>query len=138
VRMAIRTGINTGEVVAGDPSADQKLVTGDAVNVAARLEQSASPGEVLIGPETHRLVRDAARLEPVEPLQLKGKRERFAAWRLVELLPDVPAFGRPIGAPFIGRADELLALKRALATAVQERTCTLATVVGPPGIGKSR
>jgi class 3 adenylate cyclase/tetratricopeptide (TPR) repeat protein len=138
VRIAIRTGINTGEVVAGDPSAGQKLVTGDAVNVAARLEQAASPGDVLIGPETHRLVRDAARLEPVEPLKLKGKSERVAAWRLVELLPDVPAFGRQLNAPFIGRADELLALERALVTAVQERSCMLATIVGPPGIGKSR
>jgi class 3 adenylate cyclase/tetratricopeptide (TPR) repeat protein len=138
VRIATRIGINTGEVVAGDPSAGQKLVTGDAVNVAARLEQAALSGGVLVGAETHRLVRDAARLEPVEPLQLKGKSERVAAWRLVELLPDVPAIARRMDAPFIGRADELLALERALATAVRDRTCVLATIVGPPGIGKSR
>ena len=139
VRIAIRTGINTGEVVAGDPSAGQKLVTGDAVNVAARLEQAASPGEVLIGPETQRLVRDAARLEEaVEPLELRGKTDRIPAWRLVEVLPDVPAFGRRIGTPFVGRADELAALERALDLAVQEQSCTLATIVGPPGIGKSR
>src|SRR6266568_7828957 len=65
VRLACRTGVNTGEVVAGDPSGGQTLVTGDAVNVAARLEQAAGAGEVLIGEETFRLVRDAVVAEPV-------------------------------------------------------------------------
>ena len=65
-RIAVRTGVNTGEVVAGDPSTGQTFVTGDAVNVAARLEQAAEPGEILLGEETYRLVRDAVRVEPVE------------------------------------------------------------------------
>src|SRR3954447_15561606 len=73
--LEIRTGINTGQVVATDPSTDQTFVTGDAVNVAARLEQAAEPGEILIGEETRRLVPDAVRVEPVEPLELKGKGE---------------------------------------------------------------
>jgi hypothetical protein len=78
VRLSIRTGVNTGEVVAGDVSAGQKLVTGNAVNIAARLEQSARPGEVLIGADTRRLVHEAVRVEAVAPLRLKGKTERVS------------------------------------------------------------
>ena len=116
----------------------ETLVIGDAVNVAARLEQAADPGEVLLGPRTHALVRDVARDEPVEPLSLKGKAEPVQAYRLLELLPDVPAFTRPIEAPFVGRKDELETLTRTLALAVDELTPQLATIVGAPGIGKSR
>jgi class 3 adenylate cyclase/tetratricopeptide (TPR) repeat protein len=138
VRIAARTGVNTGQVVAGDASARQKLVTGDAVNVAARLEQTAGPGEIMLGDDTYQLVRDAVRVEQLEPLSMKGKSEPVAAWRLVELLPDVPAFTRPIAAPFVGRAQELAALEHAFETAAREGDCRLATIVGPPGIGKSR
>src|SRR5919197_993095 len=73
VTIEVRTGVNTGEVVAGDESAGQRLVTGDAVNVAARLEQAAPPGHILLGATTHVLVRDAVDAEPIEPLTLKGK-----------------------------------------------------------------
>lgn len=83
VTIKVRIGVNTGEVVAGDPAAGQALVTGDAVNVAARLEQHAASGEILIGEDTHRLVRHAVDVEPVEPLELKGKAERVPAWRLL-------------------------------------------------------
>ena len=81
VTLAARIGVNTGDVVAGDPSGET-LVTGDAVNVAARLEQAAAPGEVLIGPKTLRLVRDAVVADPTEPLELKGKSSRSppSAW----------------------------------------------------------
>src|SRR3954452_4656037 len=73
VRLETRTGVNSGDVVAGDPAGGQALVTGDAVNVAARLEQAAAPGEVLIGDATRALVRNAIEAEQVEPLRLKGK-----------------------------------------------------------------
>ena len=96
VRLSTRTGLNTGQVVAGDPSARQKLATGDAVNVAARLEQAAGPGEILVGEGTERLVRHAIRLEAVDPLTLKGKSEPLSAWKATDVLPDVPAFTRPI------------------------------------------
>ena len=83
VQLANRTGVNTGEVVAGDPTSGQRLVTGDAVNVAARLEQAAGEREVLLGELTYRLVRDAVEVEEVEPLELKGKSEPVPAYRLV-------------------------------------------------------
>ena len=83
VTLQLRTGVNTGEVVAGGASAGSALVLGDAVNVAARLEQAATPGEVLVGQTTWELVRDAIQAEPVAPLALKGKTQEVAAWRLL-------------------------------------------------------
>ncbi|TMH00094.1 MAG: zinc-ribbon domain-containing protein, partial [Betaproteobacteria bacterium] len=80
IALSNRTGVNTGEVVANDdPGADQKLATGDAVNVAARLEQAAPENEIYLGEVTYRLVRDAVEVEPVEPLELKGKAQRVPA-----------------------------------------------------------
>ncbi len=138
VRIEQRTGVNTGEVVAGDAESGQRLATGDAVNVAARLEQAAAPGEILIGPETFRLVRSAVALEPVAAVEAKGKAEPVPAWRVLGLLPDVPGFTRLIGAPFVGRAAELDALRQAFDRATSLGGCQLCTIVGPPGIGKSR
>jgi class 3 adenylate cyclase/tetratricopeptide (TPR) repeat protein len=138
VAIAVRTGVNTGEVVAGDPSRGQSFATGDAVNVAARLEQVAAPGEILLGPLTHQLVRQAVRADAVEPLELKGKSETVEAWRLVEVLPDVPAYTRRIDAPFVGREAELAVLRSAWERARDSGSCELVTVAGVPGIGKSR
>ncbi|HYY33860.1 MAG TPA: adenylate/guanylate cyclase domain-containing protein [Gaiellaceae bacterium] len=136
--IAVRTGVNTGEVVAGNPAQGQAFATGDAVNVAARLEQTAEPGEILLGPLTHRLVREAVRADAVEPLELKGKADPLEAWRLVEVLPGVPAFTRRIDAPFVGRKEELARLLAAFDEARATATAQLVTVVGAPGIGKSR
>lgn len=85
-RLSCRIGLNTGEVVARDPSAGQILVTGDPVDVAAGLQQAAGPGDILIGEATYRLVPDAAVTEPVAPLQLGGKAEGVPARRLVRVL----------------------------------------------------
>src|SRR6266513_4238985 len=93
--LRVRIGVNTGEVIAG---AGETLVTGDAVNVAARLEQAAGTGEVLIGSATERLVRSRLHAEATEPLALKGKSEAVPAFRVLTLLDDVPAFTRPIAA----------------------------------------
>ena len=76
VRLEARIGVNTGEVVAGDPAGGQRLVTGDPVNVAARLEQAAGPGEILIGARTHRLVHEAIRVPPPSAWSLRGKLSR--------------------------------------------------------------
>ena len=135
LELEVRIGINTGEVVAGE---GETLVTGDAVNVAARLEQAAASGDILLGDATEALVRGAVRAESVEPLELKGKSEPVPAYRLLEILTDVPAFTRPIEAPFVGREQELQTLEQALMTATETRQPQLATVAGAPGIGKSR
>jgi class 3 adenylate cyclase/tetratricopeptide (TPR) repeat protein len=137
VRLSVRTGVNTGVVVAGDPTAGQRLVTGDAVNVAARLEQAAGEQEILLGDPTYRLVRDYVDVEEVEPLELKGKAERVAAYRLV-CVRESAERPRRLDAPMVGRDRELGLLQAQLAEAVDEHCCRLATIVGEAGVGKSR
>jgi class 3 adenylate cyclase/tetratricopeptide (TPR) repeat protein len=137
-RIGLRIGVNTGEVVAGDSGAAEAFVSGDAVNVAARLEQTAGAGEVLLGELTYRLVRDGVNAEPVEPLALKGKKEPVPAYKLVGIAAhDSARAGRVTGA-LVGRHKELAALERELSTAVAEDACRLVTILGEPGIGKSR
>ena len=131
-----RIGVNTGEVVVGGEG--ETLVTGDAVNVAARLEQAAASGETLIGAETRSLVRDAVRVEAVEPLALKGKSEPVVAFRLLEVLLDSEALARHLETPLVGRERERQRLWRDYEDAVADRTCRLFTLLGPAGIGKSR
>src|SRR5262249_28590682 len=114
----------------------ERLVTGDAVNVAARLEQAAQPGEILVGEETIRLAHDAVTAEPVEPLALKGKSEPVPAWRLVSVAGEAGA--RWLESPFFGREPEVHALGPALERACRDRRCELVTIVGAAGVGKSR
>ena len=108
------------------------------MNVAARLEQAAKSGEILLGAETLQLVRDAVRVEALEPLELKGKAGPIAAFRLLEVLPDAPAFTRRLDAPFVGRRSALAVLSAAFDRCVAEHACEQVTVLGEPGIGKSR
>ena len=108
-----RTGVNTGEVVGGDSPTGSTLATGDMVNVAARLEQRAQPGEIVIGEATYRLVRDAITVEELEPLELKGKSERVSAYRVVDLAPDAPGLARRLESPIVGRSLELAELLEA-------------------------
>ena len=138
VRLENRTGVNTGEVVAGDVSVGHRLVTGDTVNVAARLEQNAPTMEILLGEPTYRLVKDAVDAEPVEPLELKGKSERMPAYRLISVGHHEEGVARRLDAPMVGRDEELAVLTDALARAVATRTCQVVTVVAPAGTGKSR
>jgi class 3 adenylate cyclase/tetratricopeptide (TPR) repeat protein len=135
IQIQVRTAVHTGDVVAGD---GETLVTGDAVNVAARLEQNAKAGEILIGEQTAHLLGETAIVEPVPDLTLKGKAEPVPAWRLLNLLPDVPAFTRPIATQFVGRRDELAELEAAFERASANSSCEHVTLLGPPGIGKSR
>ena len=130
--------MNTGEVLAGNPVASQDLVIGDAVNVAARLEEAAAPGETVIGRQTWRLVRDGVRAEPIEPLALKGKSEPVQAYRLLEVLPGAEAVTRHLDAPMVGRERQLDRLLDAFESAAAERSAHLVTLLGPPGVGKSR
>lgn len=133
--LAVRIGINTGEVVTGT---EERLATGDAVNVAARLEQAADPGEILLGENTLGLVRDAVSVEAVPPLDAKGKSEPLPAYRLVSLDSEAPAFVRRGDAPMIGRVRQLKLLRDAFEAVSTERACHLFTVLGPAGAGKSR
>jgi class 3 adenylate cyclase/tetratricopeptide (TPR) repeat protein len=130
-----RIGLNTGEVVVGTA---ERLATGDAVNVAARLEQAAAPGEILLGPQTAQLVRDAVETEQTAPLELKGKSEPLVAHRLLALHEEAPAFARRLDAPLVGRERELRRLREAFAQAVDDRSCQLFTILGVAGVGKSR
>ena len=131
-----RIGINTGGVVVGGEG--ETLVTGDAVNVAARLEQAATAGEILIGAETRLLVRDAVLLEPVEPLALKGKSEPVQAFRLLEVIGGAAPLARHPETRLVGRERERQRLWRDYEDAVADSTCRLFTLLGPAGIGKSR
>ena len=136
--LTVRMGINTGEVVAGDASAGQGFVTGDAVNTAARLEQGASSGEILLGSSTYELVRDAVEVEAVQALAAKGKAEPLAAYRLVAIAAGAIGRRRRMDAPMVGRDRELAGLHATFADAVAERSCQLSTILGPAGVGKSR
>ena len=127
-----RIGIASGEVVTGT---EERLATGDAVNLAARLEQAAQPGEILLGAETLRLARRTVEVEPVAPLALKGKREPVSAFRLLEVR-DVPE--RRYEALFVGRAPELETLQRAWERVLAGSRCELFTLIGEAGVGKSR
>ena len=137
VCIATRTGVNTGEVIAGNPSLGESFVSGDAVNVAARLEQAAEPGEILVGEVTYRMVRDIVSAEPVPPLTIKGKRDPVAAWRLVEVSASARRSDR-LDSPLIGRDGELALLQEAFRRASANRACELVTVIGAAGVGKSR
>jgi hypothetical protein len=136
-RIALRIGLYTGQVVTGDPTSRESFVTGDAVNVAARLEQAAAPGEVLIGEPTYGLVRGAVTVEPVEPLALKGKSQPLPAYRLLDVIGSgrVP---RRLASPLVGRESELAALDEELDAALATHACRLVTVVGDAGVGKTR
>jgi len=136
--LAFRTGIDTGEVFARDTTSGEAFVTGDAVNVAARLEQTARPGEILIGQTTFQLVRDAVTVEPVEPIDAKGKSEPVRAYRLVAVDVGQTGHARRLDAPLVGREREIGRLEQAFRATVDERSCQLFTLLGPAGIGKSR
>jgi class 3 adenylate cyclase/tetratricopeptide (TPR) repeat protein len=137
VQLTVRTGVNTGEVVAStDEHATMNLATGDAVNVAARLEQNAPANEVLIGEITHALVRDHVEAERVE-LTLKGKSEPVTAYRLIAVRAPTAAPTHQ-DSPFVGRAYELDLLGGAFAEVVDTKSARLAVVIGDAGVGKTR
>jgi class 3 adenylate cyclase/tetratricopeptide (TPR) repeat protein len=127
-----RIGVMTGEVVTGT---GERLATGDAVNVGARLEQAAAPGEVLIGQPTLALAGEAVEVEPVEPLELKGKAAPVPAYRLLRVL-GTPERRHEV--QFVGREGELALIRAAWERTRAEQRCELVTVVGEAGVGKSR
>src|SRR4051812_8798425 len=138
VRLAVRIGVNTGEVVVGDPSTGGTFVTGEPVNMAKRLEQAADPGQILIGKATYPLVENAVRAGPLESFPVKGKREAVSPFRLEHVDGGAPG-GAPLHAtPLVARTLGLARLEQAFAAAVSGPTSRLVTVVGAAGLGKTR
>ena len=138
VTLHTRIGINTGEVVAGDATKAQQLVSGDAVNIAARLEQAAGEDEILIGPSTNHLVRDYAITEAKPSMQLRGKDELAPVFLLVSLVAGGGTRIPRMYSPLVGRERERALLKEAFGRSASESNCHLFTVLGAAGIGKSR
>jgi class 3 adenylate cyclase/tetratricopeptide (TPR) repeat protein len=134
LELEARIGVEAGEVVVDQT--DSTFATGEAVNVAARLQQAARPGEILIGVSVHRLTRGAIEAESAGPLELRGFREPIPAFRPLAAR-DAPRLGT-ITAPFIGRDSELDLLHNTLERTLRDRRPHVFTVYGEPGVGKSR
>ena len=133
--LRLRIGVNTGDVVVGAPRVGSSFVTGDAVNVAARLEQGARPGEILVGERTVAAARTDFQFGPATMIEAKGKAEGVVCRRLVAVAtPTVDP--DPLG-KFVGREPELEVLRTAYASAIETRRPVLVTILGEPGIGKS-
>ena len=137
VSVRARIGVNTGEVVVSDQAAGGAIVVSDAVNVAARLEQTAAPGEVLLGADTYALVRGVVTVDEGRALSLKGKADPVMGFRLVAVEPG-SEMGHRATPAFVGRSEEFAALEAAFARSLEERSCVLLTVLGAAGVGKSR
>jgi class 3 adenylate cyclase len=138
VTLLVRIGVNTGLVLAGGDHEAQPFVAGDAVNVAARLERAAGPGEVLLGEATYRLVEDAVEVEPVAPFVPRGRVTPVAVHRLLAVAPDATGLAGRQDTPLVGRAAELALLDRILDRVVAGQVCQLVALLGDPGVGKSR
>ena len=134
VRLQMRTAVNTGELVVSENG----ILVGDPMNTAARLEQAGADGEVLVGEATWRLVHHLIDLEPIEPLELKGKSEPVPAWRLASVAGADRRRTPAAEAALVGRDDELSRLRDAFGEIAQTRACGLVTVMGSPGVGKTR
>ena len=130
-----RIGIEAGEVVVDET--DSTFATGEAVNVAARLQQSAGPGEILVGAAAHRLTDGPIDTENIGPLELRGFRNPIAAYRVLGAVDGQPK-RVAISAPFVGRESELDLLENTLTRTIRDRRPHVFTIYGEPGVGKSR
>jgi len=138
VQLAVRIGINTGEVVAASGSTfDRDFLISDAVTTAARLQQTVGAGTVVVGERTHRLTKESIEYADLPPLQVKGKGETLAAWAAVRARPEASDVRR-IAAPLVGRHGELALLRHLYQRTQEDVRPHLVTLMGQPGIGKSR
>ncbi|HEX6702889.1 MAG TPA: BTAD domain-containing putative transcriptional regulator [Gaiellaceae bacterium] len=135
--LAAKVGVNSGEVFVGVGSRREAFTSGDALNVAARLARAAAEGEILLGEQTRRLVGDAVVAEALEPLAVEGRSTPVVASRLLELRPELALLRAPT-TPFVDREHELPELAQEFRRSASDRACRLCTVLGAPGIGKSR
>ena len=139
--LQMHIGINTGEVVVSGQVAgkDEFTVTGDAVHLAARLRSAATPGMTVVGERTYRDTVRVAEYRPLPPLALKGKALPVKAWELIGVLPEAPRRGLAgLRAPMIGREEELAVVQGLLQRVMRERKPHLITIIGSPGVGKTR
>lgn len=137
VQLAHRIGLNTGEVITGNDRQEHRFLSGEAVRVAKRLEEAAKPNEVLIGEQTHRLVRDTVVVQSSSPRTHKHG-EKLPALVLVNVIAPAAGFQRRFERPFVGRERERAAIDAILRDVVSHGTCHLLTVLGNAGVGKSR
>ena len=134
VRIQVRIAIDAGETFADDGAAIEGRIAGDVFNTAARLQSTAGVGDVLVSAAAERLARRYLRTEPVGPRRLKGKVEPVDVFRVLGVRETPPA----AQTPFVGRTRAMSMLEHALEDAVEDGACVLATVLAPPGVGKSR
>jgi len=138
IRLPVRVGIASGEVLAGAATPTGPLATGAPVNIAARLQQVADPGGIAVDALTRQLSAGACAYAPLGELELRGIATPVTAFRLEALVPAAPALARRLDAPLIGRERELAVLEREYRKAAARRTLRAVTLLGAPGIGKSR
>jgi tetratricopeptide (TPR) repeat protein len=139
--LAVRVGVNSGEAVTAASDDRQFMVSGDAVNVAARLQQGAEPGEVVVGDLTHQLTRKVIDYEARAAVAAKGKPEPLTAYRALRARTEIPEQSRGVPglhASLVGRSRELRLLGDTFERASEDRSLHLFTIIGTPGIGKSR
>ena len=132
LELSVRIGVESGEIVAED--GDSTFATGEAVNLAARLQQAAQPGEILLGPGARRLAASAVEVDDAGALDIKGRAEPLWAWRVVRAHDS----RHRVGTPFVGREAELELLENSFSRAVRDRRAQLVTIFGEPGLGKTR
>src|ERR687885_2081655 len=136
IELQVRIGLESGEVVVDET--DSTFATGEAVNVAARLQQAARPGEILMGAAAHRLTQAGVDSEPAGPLELRGFRQPIEAYRPLGVRDGGRQIGSMGSAPFVGREAELELLENTLQRTLRDRRPHVFTVYGEPGVGKSR
>jgi class 3 adenylate cyclase/tetratricopeptide (TPR) repeat protein len=137
VAIAVRTGVDSGEAVVSARGTGDLSVAGPALSTAARLEQLAAPGEVLIGEAVYPLVRAAVVADPVGPVELRGTGRETTVWRVHDVVPGAAGWTRRLDSPLVDRTSELADLLAAF-DRVPASGAQLVTVLGPAGVGKSR
>ena len=141
IPVAVRLGIETGEAIVdlGAGTTRQGMVFGDVVNTASRLQTAAPTGGILVGERTYRLTSSVFDFESMGPVQVKGKADPLPVWLAKGARSRFGTdLGRPVSTPWVDRDDELELLKRTFARAVREPSVQLVTLMGEPGVGKSR
>ena len=137
VRLAQRIGLNTGEVITGSDRQEHRFLSGEAVRVAKRLEEAAEPNEILIGEQTHRLLRETVVVKSSSPRTLKHG-EKFPVVILASIIAHTTGVQRRFERPFVGRERERVVINAVLHKVISDRTCHLLTILGNAGVGKSR